>query len=96
MHDGIVASLRKVTKAFMCFAVNVDYQCSFVSRKRIVCSTRDIEKKKDVFHLPYIEKTFFYLILFRFNDTRGFHNDQENVEIISFSFFFFWIDKSIQ
>lgn len=66
----------------------VDYQCSFVSRKRIVYLRGFRRKrKKNIFHLSCMEKTFFHFEHSSSFQRHGFHNDQENVEIISF---FFW------
>lgn len=83
-HDGIVASLHGVTKVFMRFAANVTGRLSMqlCISKAYCISNRDVafvEKKKDIFHSSYIEKTFFY---FEHSSsfqrrTHGFHNDQE-------------------
>lgn len=59
-----VASLREVTKAFMRFAANVMGRLSMqlCVAKAYCISTRDVAsvEKKNVFHLSYMEKTFFY------------------------------------
>lgn len=58
---------------------------------------RGFRRKKKCFSFVIYGENIFLFRAFFFNVTHGFHNDQENVEIISFFlFFFFWIDKSIQ
>lgn len=97
-----VASLREVTKAFMRFAANVMGRLSMqlCVAKAYCISTRDVasvEKKKKCFSFVIYGENIFLFRAFFFNVTHGFHNDQENVEIISFfPFSFFSIDKSIQ
>lgn len=96
-----VASLREVTKAFMRFAANVMGRLSMqlCVAKAYCISTRDVAsvEKKKMFFICHIWRKHFLFRAFFFNVTHGFHNDQENVEIISFfSFSFFSIDKSIQ
>lgn len=85
-----MASLREVTKAFMCFAMNVNgstINAALCRESVLYIYVASVEKeKKNIFHLSCMEKTFFHFVHSSSFQRHGFHNDQENVEIISFFF----------
>lgn len=73
MQDGIVASLREVTKAFMCFAMNVNgstINAALCRESVLYIYVASVEKEKKIFFICHVWRKHFFIssILLRFND----------------------------